>query len=142
MSAPAWSVSGGDYVPAGFVPRGPVWPSNRILHMLLTVSLIDLIFPLKCEVFTGTVSHLERKNLPKSWLKRHGSGVGTSVAGAQTRHALIWLAEHGETMIGYAFTQRLLETRVGDQVTIWVKPNSGSVRRLRNHTRPRKWWQF
>lgn len=141
-NAPEWTVSGGDYVPAGFVPRGRVWPANRWLHMLLTLTLIDVFFIINCQRMRGTVSRLDRKNLPKSWLKIHGN-VAPSIGGYSTkRYALVWLAEHGDTVIGYAFTSILHDAKVGDEVTVRVKPNSGSIRRLTNHTRPRRWWQY
>ena len=142
MNKPKWTISDGSYVPAGFVPHGPAWPSNRFVRILLTMSLIDVFFPIGCKVFEGTISRLDRKNLPKSWKKKHGNLGAALGAGASGRHALIWLEEHGDTMIGYAFSYVLHTARVGDRVTLKVKPASGSVRRLRNHDRPRRWWQY
>lgn len=139
---PEWTTAGGEYVPAEFVPRGPVRPANAIIRGLLTLTLIDLFFPLFCEKITGTVARMDRKNMPKSWKKKHGPGYGTYAAGHSDRHAHLWFEEHGDMMIGYAFSQTLHQTKVGDQITVWVKPWSGSVRRLRNHTKPRKWWQY
>ena len=131
---PEWSVAGGEYVPAEFVPRGPVRPANVIVRSLLTLFLIELFFPLFCEKMTGTVARMDRKNLPKSWKKRHGGGYGNFTAGHSDRHAHLWFEEHGDTMVGYAFSQTLRKTKIGDRVTVWVKPWSGCIRRLRNHS--------
>ncbi len=139
---PNWTTSGGEYVPAGYQARGPVWPANRLLHMLMTLFLIDIFYPVNCERLRGTVSRLDRRNLPKSWQKKHGNSGASFGHASSDRHALIWMEEHGETMVGYAFTFVLREARVGDDVTLLVRRNSGAVRRVRNHSRPRKWWQF
>ena len=47
-----------------------------------------------------------------------------------------------DMMIGYAFTAMLHNTKVGDEVTLWVRPWSGAVHWLKNHSRPRRWWQY
>ena len=108
----------------------------------MAVFLIEILYPVGCIIFEGKISRLDRKNLPKSWKKRHGNmGVALGAA-APDRHALIWLEEHGDTMIGYAFSYVLHTARVGDRVTLKVKQDSGSIVRLRNHDRPRRWWQF
>lgn len=130
-----------EYVPADFIPRGPMWPTKAWQRLLLNVTLIDLLFPLRCEKFHGTVSRIERHDQP-NWFKRaSGSHEFGGVYGSR-RHGLIWLEEEGDMMIGYAGIAMLHETKVGDEITIWVKPWSGSARRLRNRTRPRRWWQY
>ena len=130
-----------EFVPPGFVPRGPVWPARRWQQFLLSVLLVDLLFPIRCEKFEGKISRLERRDLPKSWKRDQGNTAAMGIW-APTRYALIWLEETGDMLVGYANAQILHKTRVGDEVALWVKPYSGSVRRLRNRTRPRRWWQF
>ena len=132
-----------DYSPPEFVPRGATWPQSRWLRLVLAFTLVEVFWvTFRCETFSGTIARLDRRDLPKAWKdaeKRFGMAMGHGVS---TRHALVWLEEEGDMLIGYAFSYMLHDGKVGDRVKIWVRPDTGRIRWIRNFTRRRRWWQY
>ena len=122
------------FVPAEVTPVGPFRPWLTPVQIAVWCTLIGFALPpLGCIRRGGRVTRIQRGRLPK---RLRGGSMNTSPS-----YGVLWLDE-ADAAVGYAMAQTLHETRVGHVVEVHVRPDTGQILRLRNRTRPRRWWQF
>ncbi|MBS8224916.1 hypothetical protein [Vannielia litorea] len=131
-----------EFSPEGFKPRAPYKPWAPWARLVLAFLIIGFWVKPGCERLCGKVNRIDKRSLPKAWkesAKRYQGAVGAAVP---TRFGCIWLDTMGEEMAGYAMSDVLHDLRVGDEITLWVRPDVGTITKIRNHTRPRRWWSY
>ena len=131
-----------EFSPEGFVPRAKYKPWAKYARLVLFFLIIGFWIKPGCERRSGTVRRIERRELPKDWKESAKRFQGALGAAVPTRFGCIWLDTMGEEMVGYAMSDVLHDTRKGDELTLWVRPDVGTITKIRNHTRPRKWWSY
>ena len=131
-----------EFSPDGFVPRAPYKAWAPHVQLVLAFLIVGFWIKPGCEKFSGKVASIDRRELPRKWKEGAKRAQGALGAAVPTRFGCIWLEETGDMMIGYAMSDVLHDTKVGDDVTLWVRPDVGTITKIRNRTRPRKWWSY
>tara|TARA_R110002095_G_scaffold195855_1_gene174570 strand:+ start:107 stop:529 length:423 start_codon:yes stop_codon:yes gene_type:complete len=124
-----------------FVPRGtvPGWIST--LQVMLDLILVGLFVHLRCETMEGEISKLESRRLSAKLQRENSKTQAASGIVMPRSERLLWLKETGPLLVGMGFAQVIHTAKAGDKVILTIRPDTGQIRKLRNLTRPRKWWQ-